>query len=119
LAAGTRDMAALGGLIRRMPWTAVTFAAGAAAIAALPPMNGFASKWLLYLGALQGALQFDGALAAAVVAILPAFALVGGLAVATFVKAFGVVFLGCRRTEADRAARDPHPLMRLAMVGGV
>jgi hydrogenase-4 component B len=44
--AGTRDLDRLGGLIRRMPWTAAGFLIGALAIAALPPLNGFVSEWL-------------------------------------------------------------------------
>ena len=36
----------LGGLLRRMPWTGAAFLVGAAAIAGLPPLNGFASEWL-------------------------------------------------------------------------
>src|SRR4029434_6523218 len=46
--AHTRDLEHLGGLIHRMPWTAACFIAGSAAICALPPLNGFASEWLLY-----------------------------------------------------------------------
>ncbi len=47
---GTRDMERLGGLMKRMPWTGAVMIVGAVAIAALPPLNGFVSKWLLYLG---------------------------------------------------------------------
>ncbi len=46
---GTRDMEKLGGLMKRMPWTASAMLLGAVAIAALPPLNGFVSEWLLYL----------------------------------------------------------------------
>ena len=38
----------LGGLIHRMPLTALTFLVGAAAISALPPLNGFVSEWLTF-----------------------------------------------------------------------
>src|SRR6266851_9657591 len=43
-----RDLERLGGLIHQMPWTAACFLVGSAAICALPPLNGFASEWLLY-----------------------------------------------------------------------
>ncbi|MDO8690369.1 MAG: proton-conducting transporter membrane subunit, partial [Dehalococcoidia bacterium] len=46
--AHTRDLEKLGGLIRRMPWTAATFLIGAAAISALPPLNGFVSEWITF-----------------------------------------------------------------------
>jgi hydrogenase-4 component B len=49
-ATGTREMSRLGGLWRAMPWTASLFALGAAAISGLPPLNGFVSEWLVYLG---------------------------------------------------------------------
>src|SRR5262249_20472279 len=49
-ATGTRDMERLGGLMKRMPWTGTLMVVGAVAIAALPPLNGFTGKWLLYLG---------------------------------------------------------------------
>src|SRR5690606_8353226 len=45
-ATGARDMDAQGGLIHRMPLTAVFVLIGCVAIAALPPLNGFASEWL-------------------------------------------------------------------------
>ena len=46
LATGTRNIEEFGGLIRRMPWTAVAFLIGAVAISGLPPFNGFVSEWL-------------------------------------------------------------------------
>ncbi len=42
---GTRDIEKLGGLMKRMPWTGTVMTVGAVAIAALPPLNGFVSKW--------------------------------------------------------------------------
>ena len=47
-ATGERDMERLGGLIHPMPWTALAFLIGAAAISALPPLNGFVSEWLTF-----------------------------------------------------------------------
>jgi formate hydrogenlyase subunit 3/multisubunit Na+/H+ antiporter MnhD subunit len=46
-AAGLRDIERLGGLIHQMPRTSFVFLGGCLAIAALPPLNGFASEWLL------------------------------------------------------------------------
>src|SRR5213594_1140184 len=53
---GTRDMEALGGLIKRQPWTAACFLVGAVAIAGLPPLNGFVSEWLMFQALLQNVL---------------------------------------------------------------
>jgi len=48
-ASGTLEIDELGGLGKRMPWTAVTFVIGAAAICGLPPFNGFVSEFLIYI----------------------------------------------------------------------
>ena len=53
-ATGTRDLERLGGLGQRMPWTSGAFLAGSWAICGLPPLNGFVSEWLIYLGAFRG-----------------------------------------------------------------
>lgn len=115
---GTRNMDALGGLIRRMPFTAGTFAVAAVAISALPPLGGFVSEWLLYSGAFWGATHLPGGLAIAAVALVPSLALIGGLAAAVFVKAFGLVFLGVPRTPLVDEADEAGPAMRLAMGAG-
>src|SRR4029453_9677227 len=47
-AAGTRDLERRGGLPRRMPMTGLLLLTGAVAIAALPPLNGLTSEWLVY-----------------------------------------------------------------------
>ncbi len=53
-ATGTGEIDRLGGLLRRMPVTGATFLVGAAAISGLPPLNGFVSEFLIYLGAMAG-----------------------------------------------------------------
>ena len=55
-ATGTRELDLLGGLARAMPVTAALFLVGAAAISGLPPLNGFASEWLVFLAAFQSIL---------------------------------------------------------------
>lgn len=102
-----RDIEHLGGLLQRMPWTGAAFIAGSAAICALPPLNGFASEWLLYRGFFQ--LATDGPAAAgrlAALVLMGWLALVGALAIACFVKAVGVVFLGLPRSNAAARARE-------------
>ncbi|MGC8763025.1 MAG: proton-conducting transporter membrane subunit [Acidobacteriota bacterium] len=103
-AAGTRDVEELGGLLKRMPYTGAAFLAGSAAICALPPFNGFVSEWLVYAGLLTGALRGADTPSVVLFAAVPSLALVGGLALACFAKASGVVFLGEPRSlEAARA----------------
>jgi hydrogenase-4 component B len=89
----------MGGLLRYLPWTAAFFMVGAIAICGLPPLNGFVSELLIYLGFFHGAIAYDGAAAVATALAAPALALIGGLAVACFVKVVGVVFLGAPRSQ--------------------
>lgn len=114
-ATGTREMSRLGGLWRAMPWTASLFALGAAAISGLPPLNGFVSEWLVYLGLFDATTANGPAVWAAVpTAIL--LGVTGALALACFVKVCGVVFLGAPRSEAAEQAQDCGPAMRGAML---
>jgi hydrogenase-4 component B len=96
---GTREMDHLGGLLKRMPWTGATFLIGAAAICGLPPLNGFVSEFLIYVGAFHGGAALSGANAIAALFVILALALIGGLALACFAKAFGIIFLGEPRGE--------------------
>jgi hydrogenase-4 component B len=109
---GVRNMEELGGLARRMPWTAWLFLLGAIAISALPPLNGFVSEWMTFQALLLGGVRLGGAsgLLAGVAASM--LALTGGLAAACFAKAFGVTFLGRPRTaHAERATESPAPMI--------
>ena len=108
-------MSLLGGLWRPMPWTAGLFALGAAAICGLPPLNGFVSEWLVYLG-LFDALNSRGAAALLAVPAVVLLAMTGALALACFIKVCGVVFLGAARSGASERARECGPLMRGPML---
>lgn len=114
-ATGTREMSQLGGLWRLMPWTASLFALGAVAISGLPPLNGFVSEWLVYLGLFDAAMaRGPSAWAAIPAAIL--LGVTGALALACFAKVCGVVFLGAARSHAAAHAHESGPAMRGAMV---
>ncbi len=101
--AGTRNMDRLGGLIKAMPWTALSFLVGALAISALPPFNGFVSEWLT-LQSLLRSVELHSAAIGSVFAFCGAIlALTAGLAITCFVKAFAMSFLGMPRwKEAGR-----------------
>jgi formate hydrogenlyase subunit 3/multisubunit Na+/H+ antiporter MnhD subunit len=114
-ATGTRELDALGGLARRMRRTSALFLVGAAAICGLPPLNGFVSEWLVYLGFLDALGRRGGDLLAFVALGVPALALVGGLAAACFVKVTGVVFLGTPRSAHARDAHEAPAAMLLPM----
>jgi len=110
-ATGTREMSLLGGLHRRMPWTAILFGLGAAAISGLPPLNGFVSEWFIYLALFDAA---DASAMAVAAALL--LAMTGALALACFVKVCGVVFLGAPRSPQALRAHEADPWMRAPMI---
>jgi hydrogenase-4 component B len=104
----TRNMEEMGGLIKRMPWTALFFLIGAAAISALPPLNGFASEWLVFQSLLGGVNIPVPELAIVMPVAVGLLALTSGLAAACFVKAFGITFLALpRSSEAAYAHESP------------
>jgi hydrogenase-4 component B len=105
-ATGTRELDRLGGLLRRMPYTALGFLVGAIAICGLPPLNGFISELLIYVGLLRAATAPLGMIWLAAALSAAALALIGALAVACFVKAFGTVFLGEARTGVAAHAHE-------------
>jgi formate hydrogenlyase subunit 3/multisubunit Na+/H+ antiporter MnhD subunit len=116
-ATGERSMGRLGGLIHRMPWVAWCALIGSAAIAGLPPLNGFVSEWLL----LQAFLFTPGLPQGYVNMLVPvagaAVALAAALSGYVMVKFFGVVFLGQPRDARAAEAHDAGPWERSALVG--
>ncbi len=104
-ATGKREMSQLGGLWRSMPWTAGLFALGAVAVSGLPPLNGFVSEWLVYLGLFDAAAS-RGSAAWMLMPAAIVMGMSGALALATFVKAGATVFLGAGRSKAADDGRE-------------
>jgi len=111
-ATGERDMEKLGGLIHRMPHTALAFLIGCVAISALPPLNGFVSEWLTFQAILLSPELPQWGLKFIVPAVGALLALSAALAAACFVKAFGITFLGRARTPV---AADAHETDRFSL----
>ncbi len=99
----TMNIDKLGGLGKRMPHTAFLFLIAALAICGLPPFNGFVSEFLIYNGLFTGLHGSDKALLSYIVGGLFGLALIGGLAMLCFTKAFGSVFLGTARHYFNQA----------------
>lgn len=112
----TRDIERLGGLSKRMPFTALLFAFGAVAICALPPLNGFVSEWLIYQGLFATAAAGTSAAYSGIAFAAPVLAMIGALAVAGFVRLLGTVFLGEPRTHDSQDASESPPTMIVPMV---
>jgi hydrogenase-4 component B len=111
----TRNMERMGGLIRRMPLTALCFLVGAISISGLPPLNGFVSEWLSYQALLGG---FGSTLSLTRIVFPIAgslLALTGALAAACFVRAFGIGFLALPRSSQATHAHEAHPSMLAGM----
>jgi hydrogenase-4 component B len=110
-AAHTREIDRLGGLAQGMPWTALGFLVGAVAICGLPPLNGFVSEFLVYVGLFRALGNPEGPSFSGAAFAAPALALIGAMALACFVKVYGAVFLGIARSEHARHAHEAPPAM--------
>lgn len=114
--AGTRDMNLLGGLAKRMPWTTAVFLVGVLSMAALPPLNGFVSEWLLFQSFLPGVASARASIAVLLTMGVGALALTGGLAAVTSVKAFCISCLAIPRSAGAEAAHESPRSMRAGML---
>ncbi|MGH3493522.1 MAG: proton-conducting transporter membrane subunit, partial [Sciscionella sp.] len=116
-ATGTRDMDRLGGLVHRLPRTAVITLIGTLGIAALPPLNGFVSEWLVFQGLFQGFRIPSHLIGILIVVAAAALGLTGGLAINAFVRSYGIPFLGMPRTrEAAQASERGQPVLGPALL---
>lgn len=97
--AHTMNVEKLGGLSKAMPQTMFLFLISSIAICGLPPFNGFISEFLVYNSMLSGLQSPDIRFLVTIATSLFGLALVGGLALLCFTKAFGVVFLGSSRSN--------------------
>jgi hydrogenase-4 component B len=95
--AGTVDLERLGGLGRRLVWTAPFYLVACAAISGLPPFNGFASEWLTFQSIVHGISASEKAVSLVLLGCFAGLALACGLAAACFVKVYGIAFLGSAR----------------------
>lgn len=112
----TRNMEVLGGLIKSMPATALMFLAGSVAICGLPPFNGFISEFLVYFGMFNGLSVHNFFTVIALLFAISGLALVGTMAVLCFTKAFSIMFLGMKRSEAaEKVQADVDKSMLIPM----
>jgi hydrogenase-4 component B len=115
-AVGSLELDHLGGLLRRMPWTGGAFLVGSMAIAGLPPLNGFASEWMVLQSLLHVASDRPLGVALSGGVALAGLAMTAALALLCFVKVVGLVLLGSPRRAECEAAVDPPAGMRAGMV---
>lgn len=108
-ATGTRDLERMGGLLRRLPALGALLLLALAALAALPPLCGFASEWLVYVGLLRAAAAAPGGVSLLGWLALSLLAFVGGTAAVAFARLGGVALLGAPRSAGAAAAHDAGP----------
>jgi hydrogenase-4 component B len=101
-----RNLERLGGLIHRMPVTALACLAGCLAISGLPPFNGFVSEWLTFQAILLSPELPQWGLKLGVPAVGALLALSVALAGACFVRLFGIAFLGRPRAAVAANALE-------------
>ena len=101
---GTKNLNKMGGLSREMPLTTIAFVIGAAAIAGLPPFNGFASKLLIY----ESVYKLNPFLTAVAM-------VVSVLTLASFVKIFQSAFLGPEQSKFKGVGEVPKT-MKISMI---
>ena len=109
----TRDMDKLGGLIKKMPKSALLFLTGAIAIGGIPPLNGFISEFLIYCGILNGINSAGISQITLMVISFAGLSMIGGISLLTFTKAFSTVFLGTPRQELKHEPVEVSLLMLL------
>ncbi len=114
-ATNNREIDRMGGLARSMPYTAMLFLIGAVAICGLPPLNGFVSELLIYLGLFNTIGIGEGRSWTIAVLAAPFLAVIGALAVACFVKVYGTMFLGEPRSRFPTTPHESPPGMILPM----
>lgn len=112
---GERDLDQLGGLGRAMPVTAASFGIAALAAAALPVTGGFVAEWALLQALIHGVIPGDQLVAVVMPVAVAVVALTTGIALMTFVKAYGIAFLARPRSDAAAHAHEAGPAMRLGM----
>ena len=114
---GTTDLNRLGGLAKMMPVTFVTCTVATLSVAGIPPLNGFASKWMIYQGIIMsGGGSGDGS-GMAWILWLAIVMLGSALTLAAMVKALHATFL-CKPSPEIRqiTVRERSPLMLLPLV---
>jgi len=109
------SMEMFGGLIKRMPATAMLSLLGTLALAGVPPLNGFASEWLTFQVLVAGAQRTAPALAILLPLALAGVALVAGLAALSGVRLFGITFLALPRSTGAQQAKESTRIMVVAM----
>ncbi len=114
-ATGTVNIERLGGLGKKLPYTAGFFLISAIAICGLPPLNGFISEFIIFIGLFKAIHSLGLSQSFSFVLIIAALALIGGLAILCFTKAYGVVFQGSPRHQFKKEPTEAGWIKKIPM----
>ena len=105
---GERQIDRLGGLAKVLPALSAVAFVGVASLAAIPPMNGFISEWLM-LQSLIGTDAIASDLRVAMPLLVAMMGVCGMIVATSYARLFGFMFLGRPRSEG---ASEPRPLRK-------
>jgi formate hydrogenlyase subunit 3/multisubunit Na+/H+ antiporter MnhD subunit len=105
----------LGGLAHLMPLAFITFVIAGGSMCGVPPFSGFASKWLVYQGLIDGLADGPQWLANGKVVFLVVAMFGSALTLAAFVKAVHSIFLGRKPDDLGEVQRTG-PAMGVPLV---
>jgi formate hydrogenlyase subunit 3/multisubunit Na+/H+ antiporter MnhD subunit len=120
-ASHTMNIERMGGMLKRMPQTALLFLLAAVAICGLPPLNGFISEFLIFGGLYNWLYSANLISLISIVFTITGLVLIGGLALLCFSKAFSIIFLGNARdiNIDDIDERSFWQLVPMYLTGGM
>lgn len=115
-ATGTQDLNRMGGLMRFMPVTALTALVGSLSISGVPLLNGFASKWHIYVACIEGSASVRYLAVCGLAAIFTS-----AITLALFIKFYGASFAShsstlVRNRVATRGRIEVGTLMQLPQI---
>ncbi len=112
---GTTNMEELGGLTKKMPVTSVLMLISVIAASALVPFNGFIGEWMLLQSIFKSILSGLINLNILFIVTVASLALAAALAAASFVKLFGITFLGKSRSNKALNVKEVPAQMQIGM----
>lgn len=113
----TRNIELLGGLIRKMPYTAILFLFAVVAICAFPPLNGFVGEFFIYTGLLYMMKISSSSIFVPAILSIASVALVGTLVILATSKLYSITFLGIPRSEHSNNVHFDVPKYMLIPMG--
>ena len=111
----TKDIEKLGGLIKKLPITALFVLCFSLSISSIIPFNGFIGEWLTYQSLFANIIPGQAGFNILSIISVAALGLSGALAAACFVKLFSISFLGLPRSNHALNAKEVPVTMNIGI----